>query len=105
MLDFIRKIFNEISINYSCKGGSEDRKSLEELQKLIQERVNHLTQQNLDTYSDPTLIKYYDLYSKIQSCVFEDHSMQYLLIAIVVTAVTTIVIIRLISLRKPQSRK
>lgn len=105
MFGFIKNLFNEITINYSCKGGSEDRKSLEELQKLIQERVNQLTQQHLDTYSDPTLIKYYDLYSKIQSCVFEDHSIQYLVIAIVVTAVTLIVLLRLMSFRKVQSRK
>ena len=105
MFDFIRNLFNEIMINYSCKGGSKDRKSLDELQQLIQQRVNQLNQQNLDTYSDPTLIKYYDLYSKIQSCVFEDHSVQYLVIAIVVTAVTIIVLIRWRLLRKAQLRK
>ena len=105
MFDFIRNIFNEISVNYSCKGGAEDRKELEVIQQLIQQRVHYLNQQNLDTYSDPTLIKYYDLYSKIQSCVFEDHSMQYLLIAIVVTAVTIIVLTRWMFMRKSQSRK
>lgn len=105
MFDIIRNLFNEIIISYSCKGGSEDRKSLDELQQLIQERVNHLHQQNLDTYADPILIKYYDLYSKIQSCVFEDHSIQYLVIAIVVTAVTITVLIRWRLLRKAQPRK
>ena len=105
MFGFIRNIFNEIAVNYSCKGGAEDRKELETLQQLIQERVHYLNQQNLDTYSDPTLIKYYDLYSKIQSCVFEDHSVQYLVIAIVVTAITIIVLIRWRLLRKAQLRK
>ena len=105
MFDFIRNFVNEITINYSCKGGGEDRKNLDELQQLIQQRVNQLHQQNLDTYSDPTLIKYYDLYSRIQSCVFEDHSVQYLVIAIVITAVTIIILIRWKLLRKAQLRK
>ena len=105
MFDFIRNLFNEIIVNYSCKGGSVDRKSLDELQQLIQQRIHYLNQQNLDTYSDQTLIKYYDLYSKIQGCVFEDHSVQYLVIAIVVTAITIIVLIRWRLLRKAQLRK
>ncbi|MBI3842767.1 MAG: hypothetical protein HY295_06475 [Thaumarchaeota archaeon] len=95
-----KEFFNTIVINYSCKGGAEDRKELEHLQKLIEERVTQLGKLQLDSYSDPTLLNYYDLYAKIQNCIFEDHSLQYILISIIIPAIAIIVFIRWWILRK-----
>ena len=95
-----KELINTIVTNYSCRGGVEDRKELEHLQKLIQERVTQLGKSQLDSYSDPTLLNYYDLYAKIQNCIFEDHSLQYLLISIIIPAIVFIVFIRWWILRK-----
>ena len=95
-----KELINTIITNYSCSGGAEDRKEIDQLQKLIQERVTQLGKSQLDSYSDPTLLNYYDLYAKIQNCIFEDHSLQYLLISIIIPAIAIIVFIRWWILRK-----
>ena len=100
MLHLLKELINLIVLNYSCRGGAEDRKELEHIQKLIQERVTQLSKSQLDSYSDPTLLNYYDLYAKIQNCIFEDHSLQYLLISIIIPAIVSIIFIRWWILRK-----
>lgn len=81
-----------LQIVYDCN--PQDKKNLEELQVKIQERINFLTEQNLDSYNDSTLLEYYGIYGKIQECIFEDHTDQYLTIAAIVAALSIIIIFR-----------
>lgn len=87
-----------LQVVYHCS--SHDKENLEELQKQMQERVNYLNQHSLDSYSDPKLLEYYDLHAQIQKCLFEDHTGQYILIAVVLVGISLLVLIRLWSLKK-----
>ncbi len=100
MFNLLKNIFYQIPSSYSCKGAIEDRKELNELQKLIQQRIEYLNQLNLDTNADSVLLKHYELHAKIQDCIFADHSMQYILVATIVSSVAIIVFIRWYMLRK-----
>ena len=99
MFDFFKNLFYQIS-NYNCRGGNADKSELEELQRLMQDRINYLNNFNLDTQKDPLLLQYYDLYDQIQNCIFEDHSTQYILIPVILGVIATVVILRLWMIRK-----
>ena len=81
-----------LQIVYDCN--PQDKEHLEELQRKIQERINFLTEQNQDTFADATLLEYYELHSKIQQCISQDHSDQYLVIAAVISALAILVFLR-----------
>jgi len=81
-----------LQAGYKCQ--PQDKENLETLQNNIQERINFLNENDLDSYGDPQLLEFYELYSQIQQCVFEDHTEQYLLIPVVIIGISLLVYIR-----------
>ena len=86
----LQKLFLQAS--YECK--PTDKENLKNLQNNIQERVNYLNENNLDSYGDPKLLEYYELYSQIEQCIFQDHTDQYFLIAVIAIGIPLLVYIR-----------
>jgi len=86
----LRKLF--LQVGYECK--PQDKENLETLQNKIQERISFLNENNLDSYADPQLLEFYELYSQIQRCVFEDHTDQYLVIITVIIVIPLLVYFR-----------
>ncbi len=74
-----------LQAEYDC--GPNDQKNLDTLQKDIQKRIDFLNENNLDSYSDPVLLEYYEIHNKIQQCLFSDHTDQYLLIAAIIAGI------------------
>ncbi len=101
MLINLEKIF--LQLLYVCK--SKDSENLETLQKQIQERIYFLNEENMNSYNDPKLLEYYELYNQIQQCLFADHSSQYLLYAGIILSVLLFVGFRLYMIRKVESKK
>ena len=95
----LQKLF--LQANYECK--PTDKENLKSLQNNIQDRVNYLNENNLDSYADATLLEYYELYSEIERCIFQDHTDQYFLIAIVVIGIPILVYIRWQMIKKGQN--
>ncbi len=81
-----------LQVLYDCT--SQDKQNLESLQKQIQERINFLNENNLDSYADPELLDQYGLYSQIQQCAFQDHTDQYLVIIGVIAGISLLVYLR-----------
>ncbi len=81
-----------LQVGYECK--PHDKENLETVQNKIQERISFLNDNNLDNYGDPQLLEFYELYSQIQQCVFEDHTDQYLLIPVVIIGISLLFYIR-----------
>jgi hypothetical protein len=81
-----------LQVRYDCI--SQDKQNLESLQKQIQERINFLNENNLDSYADPELLDQYGLYSQIQQCAFQDHTDQYLVIIGVIAGISLLVYLR-----------
>ena len=90
---------------YDCN--PNDSQKLESLQQQIQARIQYLKENDLDTFSDSVLLQYYELHQQIQSCLFQDHTSQYLVIGVVLIVIPLIVIFRLkmIKKTKDQSKK
>ena len=90
---------------YDCN--PNDSQELESLQQQIQARIQYLKENDLDTFSDSVLLQYYELHQQIQSCLFQDHTSQYLVIGVVLIVIPLIVIFRLkmIKKTKDQSKK
>ena len=88
---------------YDCS--SKDTKNLESLQKQIQDRIYFLNEENMNSFNDPVLLEYYELYNQIQQCLFADHSSQYLLYAGIILIVSFFVGFRLWMIRKVESKK
>jgi len=101
MLINLEKIF--LQLLYVCK--SKDSENLETLQKQIQERIYFLNEENMNSYNDPKLLEYYELYSQIQECLFADHSSQYLLYAVIIVSVSLFVCFRWWMIKKGESKK
>jgi len=97
----LQKLF--LQAGYECN--PTDKENLKTLQSNIQERVNYLNENNLDSYSDPKLLEFYELYSKIEQCIFQDHTDQYFLIAIIVIGIPLLVCIRWLMIKKGQTIK
>ena len=81
-----------LQVGYECE--PQDKENLETLQNKIQERISFLNENNLDSYSDPQLLEFYELYSQIQQCVFDAHTDQYLLIAAIIIGIPLLVYFR-----------
>ena len=92
-----------LQVRYDCS--SQDKENLEELQNQIQERINFLNEQNLDSYGDSTLLEYYELYSQIQQCIFQDHTGQYVLIASIIAGLSFLVYFRWWMIKKGGTKK
>ena len=95
------KIF--LQLVYRCD--NNDSKILEELQKQIQERINFLNEQNMNSYNDPKLLEHYELYNQIQQCLFQDHTNQYLLIAGIIVGISIFVYFRWWMIKKVEYKK
>jgi len=87
-----------LQAGYECK--PSDKENLKTLQNNIQERINHLNENNLNSFSDPKLLEYYELYSQIEQCIFQDHTDQYFLIAIIVIGIPLLVYFRWLMIKK-----
>ncbi len=86
----LEKLF--LQVGYECK--QQDKENLETLQNKIQERISFLNENNLDSYGDAQLVEFYELYSQIQRCVFDDHTVQYLVIVTVIIVIPLFVYFR-----------
>ncbi len=95
------KIF--LQLGYVCS--SKDNENLDALQKQIQERINFLNVENLNSYNDPKLLEHYELYNQIQQCLFQDHTNQYLLIAGIIVGISLFVYFRWWMIKKGESKK
>lgn len=71
----------------------------------MQERINFLKENNLDTYGDPQLLESYELHAQIQRCLFQDHTDQYILIAGIVAGISLFVYFRWWMIKKANSKK
>ncbi|HXW02583.1 MAG TPA: hypothetical protein VD828_04345 [Candidatus Nitrosotenuis sp.] len=91
-----------LQIRYDCN--PQDKQNLESLQKQIQERIDFLNEQNLDSYGDPKLLENYELYAQIQECLFENHADQYILIAVIITGISLLVYIRWWTIKRTESK-
>ena len=87
---------------YDCN--PNDSQKLESLQQEIQARIRYLNENDLDTFNDSVLLEYYDLHQQIQSCLFQDHTGQYILIGIVLIIIPLIVIFRLKMIKKSKDK-
>ena len=96
---YLQKLF--LQIGYQCK--PTDKQELKTLQENIQQRVNYLNENSLDSYSDPTLLEYYKIYSQIEACIFQDHTEQYFLIAIIAIGIPLLVFFRLKMIKKGEA--
>jgi len=95
------KIF--LQLVYRCD--NNDSKILEELQKQIQERINFLNEQNMNSYNDPKLLEHYELYNQIQQCLFQDHTNQYFLIAGIIVGISIFVYFRWWMIKKSSIKR
>ncbi len=95
------KIF--LQLGYRCN--NNDSKILETLQKQIQERINFLNEQNMNSYNDPKLLEHYELYNQIQQCLFQDHTNQYFLIAGIIVGISIFVYFRWWMIKKVEYKK
>ncbi len=71
----------------------------------MQERINFLNERNQDTYGDPTLLESYELHARIQECLFQDHTDQYILIAGIVAGISLLVYVRWRMIKRAESKK
>jgi len=95
------KIF--LQLVYRCD--NNDSKILEKLQKQIQERINFLNEQNMNSYNDPKLLEHYELYNQIQQCLFQDHTNQYFLIAGIIVGISIFVYFRWWMIKKSSIKR
>jgi len=96
----LRKIF--LQLGYDCN--SKDNENLEMLQKQIQERINFLKEQNMNSFNDLILLEYYELHSQIQQCIFQDHTYQHLLIIGIIVGISLFVYFRWWMIKKGESK-
>jgi len=92
-----------LQLGYECN--PQDKENLAILQSKIQAKINFLKENNLDSYADPQLLEFYELHSQIQQCIFQDHSDQYLLIAIIIIGIPLLVYFRLRMIKKGEAAK
>jgi hypothetical protein len=87
---------------YDCN--PNDSQELESLQQEIQARIRYLNDKDLNIFSDSVLLEYYDLHRQIQSCLFQDHTGQYIVIGVVLIIIPLIIIFRLKMIKKTKDR-
>jgi hypothetical protein len=87
---------------YDCT--SKDTENLEALQKQIQERIYFLNEENMNSFNDPILLEYYELYNQIQQCLFQDHTGQYWLYAGIIVGVSLLICFRWWMINKVESK-
>jgi hypothetical protein len=87
---------------YDCN--PNDSQELESLQQEIQARIGYLNEKDLNTFNDSVLLEYYDLHQQIQSCLFQDHTSQYIVIGVVLIIIPLMIIFRLKMIKKTKDR-
>ena len=92
-----------LQLSYNCS--PKDAQNLELLQKQIQERINFLNENNMDSYNDQILLDMYEKHGEIQQCLFQDHADQYLLIIGIIVAVSFFVYFRWKMIKRGESSK
>lgn len=100
-LSILQKLF--LQTKYDC--GPNDQQNLDDLQKDIQNRINFLDENNIETYDDPILLQYYEVHNQIQQCLFADHTDQYFLIAAIIAAVSAFAFLRWHMIKKGESSR
>ncbi len=103
MIPFVFILEKLFLLVYECK--PQDKENLETLQNKIQERISFLNENNLDSYADPQLLEFYELYSQIQRCIFEDHTDQYLVIAVIIITIPLLVYFRWRMIKRYEATK
>ena len=96
----LEKIF--LQLGYECV--SKDKENLDALQKQMLERINYLSENDLNSNNDSILLEYYELHSQIQQCIFQDHGDQYLLIIGVDVGIPLLVFFRWRMIKKWESK-
>ena len=69
MFKFLDMIFLQL-LNHIC--GNNDKEQLEIIQWQIQQRINYLKINNLNTNNDPELFEYYEIHRQIQNCIAQN---------------------------------
>jgi len=92
-----------LQTDYECK--PTDKENLKTLQNDIQERINYLNENNLNSFSDSKLLEYYELYNQIEQCIFKNHTDQYFLIAVIVIGIPLLVYFRWRMIKKGAKAK
>lgn len=92
-----------LQLTYDCN--PKDKQNLESLQKQIQERIDFLNENNIDSYNDQILLDMYEKHGEIQQCLFQDHTDQYLLIIGIIAVVSFFVFFRWKMIKKGESSK
>ena len=69
MFKFLDMVFLQLS-NHIC--GNNDKEQLEIIQWQIQQRINYLKINNLNTNNDPELFQSYEIHRQIQNCIAQN---------------------------------
>lgn len=69
MFKFLDMVFLQL-LNHIC--GNNDKEQLEIIQWQIQQRINYLKINNLNTNNDPELFEYYEIHRQIQNCIAQN---------------------------------
>jgi len=101
MFDFLKKITLQAS-KYDCN--PNDSQELESLQQQIQARIQYLKENDLESFNDSVLLEFYEPHQQIQSCLFQDHTSQYLVIGVVLIIIPLIIIFRLKMIKKTKDQ-
>ncbi len=101
ILIILGKLF--LQLDYECN--PTDKENLETVQNEIQERINFLNENNMNSYNDPKLLEYYEFLSQIQHCIFQENKDQYLLIVGIIVGISLIVFFRWWMITKGESKK
>ena len=97
MFKFLDVIFLQLS-DHIC--GNNDKEQLEIIQWQIQQRINYLEENNLSTYNDPELFRYYEIHRQIQDCIAQNPNDNIAILAIMLTVFICITIVIVYALKK-----
>jgi len=90
MFKFLDILFLQLS-DHIC--GNNDKSQLEIIQWQIQHRINYLEKNNLNTYNDPELFRYYEIHRQIQDCIAQNPNDNIIILAIMLTVFIVIIIV------------
>lgn len=97
MFQFLDILFLQLS-DHIC--GNDDKEQLEIVQWQIQQRINYLEENNLNTYNDPELFRYYEIHRQIQDCIAQNPNDNIAILAIMLTVFICITIVILCAIKK-----
>jgi len=97
MFKFLDMVFLQLS-NHIC--GNNDKEQLEIIQWQIQQRINYLKINNLNTNSDPELFEYYEIHRQIQNCIAQNPNDNIEILSIMLVVFICIVIFAVYMVKK-----